>query len=720
MFLLLGSAAPRPAAASGGVDEDAPTLTARILRERDEVPSEVLVKLADLRSRAAAEGLIQAYGALGSLYMRREVLRALARLDGVPDVEDLALGHIANVATESKDIELREAAVDLLGEARSLGKFYLQAIVDSPADDDVREHAMRRHVQRAEPSDDAWYRSLYEPQKAAEAPDPRGRRRRGNEEEEAPVLQVHRLGSLRRMALEVLAPRLTAAELEAALSDRSAGVRRIALAELFRRDPKAAHQRAKGFYAKPEGDVDERLLACRIVAKEEGSRAADSFIDLAQKFITPMRLRLALADLVAEFGDEKVDAKVARLVGRGKDYEQLFALRAARKVEDKALDKRIARLLGDKNRELRLAAAEVLGERGSRDPDVLEALTALIEKSKDPELAGAGLKALVRVHAGDGAFRAKLVEYARSPDTIVRNAAVTELGSTGDAVHLELLTQALAHEQWSTRLAAVKGLVALRKREVVPLLVERMQREQGRILREFADALFELTAQPFRTNASAWAAWLRGEGATFELATPEHVARVRQEQEERRLRQLTNASFFGIRIESHRVIFILDISGSMNEPTRGKYVGQSGDTRMSVAQRELKAAIDALDSEALFNIVTFSNGVDRWLDRGVAGATGKTRDEAKAWIDRLGAFGATNLYDAIQLAFEDQEVDTIFILSDGEPNVGGQTDPHMIRQHVARWNEQRRIMIHTISVGLDLPVLEWISGDAGGTHVKFY
>src|SRR5690606_32956442 len=143
--------------------------------------------------------------------------------------------------------------------------------------------------------------------------------------------------------------------------------------------------------------------------------------------------------------------------------------------------------------------------------------------------------------------------------------------------------------------AAVKGLVALRKREVVPLLVERMQREQGRILREFADALFELTAQPFRTNASAWAAWLRGEGATFELATPEHVARVRQEQEERRLRQLTNASFFGIRIESHRVIFILDISGSMNEPTRGKYVGQSGDTRMSVAQRELKAAIDALD-----------------------------------------------------------------------------------------------------------------------------
>lgn len=718
---LLGAAVPGAARLGSPLPaalQDAGELSARILRERDEAEPELLVELAGLRNRAAAEGLIGAYGAMGSVFMRREVLRALALLDGVPDVEGIALEHIANVATQSPDLLLREAAVDLLGDAASLGKFYLQVIVESPADDDVREHAMRRHVERAEASDEVWYRRIYEPVKA-EPPDPRGRRRK-EAEEEAPVLEVHSLVSLRRMALGALAARLTTAELDAALTDRDAGVRRHALAELQRRDPKAAHRRARDIYAKPEGDVDERLLAARIVAKEEGVRAADAFIDLAQKFITPARLRLALADLVAELCDDKVNSKVARLVGRGKDYEQIFALRAARKVEDKALDKRIVRMLGDKNRELRIAAAEVLGERGGKDPEVLEALQVLVEKARDEEAAGAALGALARLRAGDPAWAAKLAEYARSGETTVRNAALTELGRTQGAEPLELLGAALSHELWSTRLAALRGLETLRTTAAVGPIIERMQHEEGRMVREFSDTLFRLTAQSFGLSVPAWRAWWEREGAGFQLVTETELAAVRRAQEERRLRQTTSVAFFGIRIESHRVVFVLDISGSMSELTRGKYLGRGRDTRMAVAQRELKQAIDGLDTRALFNIIIFSSGVDRWLDRGVTGSAGRSRDEAKQWVDRLGAFGATNLYDAIQAAFDDAEVDTIFILSDGEPNVGGQTDPHMIRRHVARWNEHRGVTIHTIAFGLDLPVLEWISEDAGGTHVKFY
>lgn len=708
-----------PARPTGADAQDAGELVARITRERDETPPEVLVQLANLRSRAAAQGLVQAYDSMGSIYMRREVLRALALLDGVADAERVALEHVANVATESPDRELREAAVDLLGQAPSLGKFFLQVIVESPADDDVREHAMRRHVERAEPSDDAWYRLLYEPAKAAEATDPRTRRRR-EAEEAPPALEVHRLSSLRRMALAALAPRLSAQELEAALQDRDGGVRRHALAELHRRDARAAHRRARDIYAKPEGDVDERILAARIVAEVEGSRAADAFIDLAQKFVTPARMRLVLADLVAGFGDDKVDAKVGRLVGRGKDYEQIFALHAARRIQDKALDKRIARLLGDRNRELRMAAAQVLGERGNPDPEVLESLASLVERARDEQVSGVALTALARLRAGDPAWPAQLAGYVSSEETDVRNATLVHLGRTGDPAHLATLAGALSHGQWSTRLAAVRGLEALRVPGAVPALIERLSQEEGRMARELADALFRLTGQAFRTNHQAWKAWWDKEGAGFRLASESEVAAALEAQEERRLRQITRASFFGIRVESHRVIFILDISGSMIEPTRGRYVGQTGDTRLAVAQRELKKAIDGLDTRALFNIITFSSGVDRWLDQGVAGSTGKTREEAKAWVDRLGAFGATNLYDAIETAFADSEVDTIFILSDGEPNVGGQTDPHMIRAHVARWNEHRNIIIHTVAVGLDLPVLEWLSGDAGGSHVKFY
>ena len=64
------------------------------------------------------------------------------------------------------------------------------------------------------------------------------------------------------------------------------------------------------------------------------------------------------------------------------------------------------------------------------------------------------------------------------------------------------------------------------------------------------------------------------------------------------------------------------------------------------------------------------------------------------------------------------DVDTIVILSDGEPTVGPVTQPAMIRADVARWNEHRGIKIHTVSVGGSLEVLEWLAEDHGGKHVK--
>jgi hypothetical protein len=84
-----------------------------------------------------------------------------------------------------------------------------------------------------------------------------------------------------------------------------------------------------------------------------------------------------------------------------------------------------------------------------------------------------------------------------------------------------------------------------------------------------------------------------------------------------------------------------------------------------------------------------------------------------------GALGGTNLYDAVKRAFNDPDVDTIVVLSDGEPTAGAVTDPSAIREDVARWNKNRGIVIHTIAVGGQLRVLEWLAADSGGDHVKY-
>jgi hypothetical protein len=246
-----------------------------------------------------------------------------------------------------------------------------------------------------------------------------------------------------------------------------------------------------------------------------------------------------------------------------------------------------------------------------------------------------------------------------------------------------------------------------------------MQKESGLMLVRFADALWRLCGKPFRTSAPAWKAWWDKEGASFEPISLAEVARLEAEEEMRRLKQTTkSAQFFGIRIVSQRAIFILDVSGSMSEVLRSEYTGKQGTPRIDVAKAELLKCIDALEPESLFNIVVFSSDVDTWLD-GVAQSSGGDRAQAKQFVAALGAGGGTNLYDSLRTAFADPDVDTIFVLSDGEPSVGEVTDPELIRERVAEWNQHRRIVIHTIGVGGTFQILEWLATDSGGSHRKF-
>jgi hypothetical protein len=156
----------------------------------------------------------------------------------------------------------------------------------------------------------------------------------------------------------------------------------------------------------------------------------------------------------------------------------------------------------------------------------------------------------------------------------------------------------------------------------------------------------------------------------------------------------------------------------MLESLYGRQYGKSGASRIDIAKQELVQSIQNLQEGALFNVIVFANGVDRWIRGGIASSSQATREAALTWIERLGAAGATNLYDALELAFADQDVDTIVLLSDGDPTAGKLTDPHRIREEVAFWNKHRRVKIHTVAIGGNLEVLEWLSADSGGEHVR--
>jgi len=691
-----------------------------LLKMRDEADPELFEQLAEFKTRAAADALLEAYDGMASIFMRLEALKALAVLDGTAETEQIALQKLMDIAVGSTERELRDGAIDALGKCRSKGRAFLRMIIESPAEDDVREDAMEAHVRISSQEDHEWYRELYEQTERGGTDDGKGRRpkkRRGRKEEDEPKeLKVHSLPVIREFAFKALINKLDKSELIAACEDRNAGVRRMGLERLGEQYASDATRYAEEVYGDIEEFAPNRIVAARILMAAEGASISRDFIKTAEAFITPMELRLALADMLVSLGDDKLNSSLGKKVGKGKAHEKLFYLQVARGLDDPKLTKSIARMLKDKEFSVAIAAAEALAAR--KDEAAKKDLESALKKAKDPLMVSVCVLALDGILKGDEEWEEELLEYVNGEDAVVRNAALGAAAARGKQ-HRELLYLALSHADWSTRLAALKLLEEARVPESVGKIVAQMKSEEGRMLHEFADTLFDLTGQPFRTRWGNWEAWWEKEGAGFKPISKSELRKRRKEEEERRLRQVTAVKFFGIRIISHRVIFIIDVSGSMNEITRAKYVGDQGEARITVAQRELRKCIDGLDSKALFNILTFSGGVDPWLKDGVVDSGARSRDEAREFVDRLGAMGGTNLYGALRHAFGDPDVDTIFVLSDGEPSTGDVIDPFEIRAHVKRWNAERDIVINSIAVGGSFQILEWLAEDSGGTHVRF-
>lgn len=691
----VGSAVAAPIARHRCAGDEA-ALAAALEAARDDADPEQLAQLALLKTPAAAQALVDFYGHVASIWMKREVLRALATFDGAGEAAPIALDHVATVAANATEIELVDAAFAALEAATKQAPAYLKRIVELPVQDQVRERALKLHGKLADPAAHGdWYQKLFLDEK----------------------LQP----KLREVAFEARVKGLKDGELLKAFKDvHSGALRRIALEELAGRDAPGVAELALDTLKQVNALPTDRAVAAKILAAKKGAKAADALIDVGlTQATTGEYLRAALGELVGGLGDEGVNKRVAGLVGKGKPHERVFALHATKGllVADDKLRKKVRGEADEKDDEVRRLAIRILGE--VRDVEAIEPLEKQLAKSKSAGDAPALVTALTSLHgASNDLWRKRLLAWAAGEARDVRNAALQVLSDPPVAADLAMFTTALAHEDWSTRLIALSALEKLRDRDSVGAIVAQMQREAGRTLAEFGATLFRLTGELHDTDAATWKKWWEAAGRSLPLITAAELEKKTAERERKRLRQTTLARFFGVKIESHHVMFVIDISGSMAEQLQTVKIGDRAATRIEVVKQELVKALGALDPAASFNLCTFNAAVQKWKETSVA-MSDKTRAEAIDWVEHLGSRGGTNIYDALAFAMGDPSVDTIFLLTDGEPSAGTVTDLGLIRQHIADWNRTRHVKIHCIAVGSDFPLLEWIAQDANGTYTKF-
>ncbi|MGE3171482.1 MAG: HEAT repeat domain-containing protein [Planctomycetota bacterium] len=322
--------------------------------------------------------------------------------------------------------------------------------------------------------------------------------------------------------------------------------------------------------------------------------------------------------------------------------------------------------------ELAFAALPLLAQQDSWPDDVRRLLSA-----SDPEVRTTALALLVELELGDAIAPAR---------------------------------DALASDHWPLRAAAYRYLTRFREVASIPALIARWDQEDGQLRVLLADALFAHTGVRC-WQRSDWESWWREHGEAHALPAPASVQAAPSPDAARG--GSTVATYYGIPLTSKRAIFLVDTSGSM----RDRLGTDANRTRLDEAKRQLRITVEQMPEEVEFNVMLYEGAVTPCFDR-LRRAAKETKERVLARVDAVEVgWSGTNIHAALEAAFADPDVDTIYLLTDGQPTVGTVVDPAAIADQVRRWNLSRQITVHGVSLGEKSALLRRLADESGGQYV---
>jgi hypothetical protein len=286
-------------------------------------------------------------------------------------------------------------------------------------------------------------------------------------------------------------------------------------------------------------------------------------------------------------------------------------------------------------------------------------------------------------------------------------------------------------------------------------------REGGRLQEECAEALYSITLLDFGTQPDVWEKqWSTLKGIGWRIPTDEEVAKAKESRKRSDAyygKKEETTTFGGITTTSRRILFIIDVSGSMDDLVveRSRFdAGYADFKKLTIVKTELRRTIEALEANTMFNIVAFATDLDPWK-KFLVPANIVNKASALRWTEKLAPIGGseaqelaaaglsgsanleagkTNTFKALLYPFGidpetpppagtekgalKNELDTVFFLSDGRPSTGKLVDTVEILKVIRRYNESFKIVFHTIAIGeFEKNFLRGLAEANGGTFV---
>ncbi|MBL8736985.1 MAG: VWA domain-containing protein [Planctomycetes bacterium] len=458
-----------------------------------------------------------------------------------------------------------------------------------------------------------------------------------------------------------------------------------------------------------EGPLEMAAVAWRQLTVDRPERGRQLAVDLIERFVEPPTVQVA-ADLIGGLARCR-DADFYPLLLRYGSMRGGLVRRALRDAaKSVAEDPALVRWLIEHGLD-----SEVPVEREAAVSLLIQAPPEAIKPLVDRLRTGlrAGRKKAIEQAAGlhellvkDPTWRLDLAAMASSNDLEARMLGLSMLLELGAADGVLVAQQSLVHRAWELRSLSIRYLTRHRDATSVPLLIARYGKEDGRLGVELDEALFVHTGTRCFSKRD-WDRWWQKHKTGFVLP---HADSVRANAAAGAGSGKT-VSYHDIPVVSSRIAFLVDRSGSMRAPigTDRKY------TRLDAAKEQLNQVVSALPKTTRFNVVVYESAVvPFWKE--LQPCSDEVRKDAIERTKQIALGGGTNIFDALEQAFADPEVDTIYLLTDGEPTAGRIVDREQIVEEIVRQNSTRQVVVHCIGLGIDSDLLKQLAAATGGSY----
>ena len=368
---------------------------------------------------------------------------------------------------------------------------------------------------------------------------------------------------------------------------------------------------------------------------------------------------------------------------------------------------------------------------GTSDKKIISVAAKMVNH-KDP---GVQVAAMSLLYTQGGSKQKKLFERGiKNRAWQVRLLSLRTLARLKHKKIADYAIAALNDPDPKVQVNAVRILLERGGREVILPLIRQIDKASGRVKDDIVDALTRLTGKDLGPSTFQWEGWWEQKGNTVKVVarcSAEEFTKLKKELAE----DASTIAYHGLRVLSDNFIFIFDSSESMKElyvppderkdnpgraggggktvvvdptdPNGGRVKKEALQSKLLVAQKSLKKVLNGLKDGKKFDIIIFESIITDFIraklekepDR-LALLDLASRQKALAFVDQAKAQGQTYMLKALETAFENEEVDTIYLLSDGAPTPPERAGMKVILERMRKLNRLRSVKVNTI--GFDL------------------